>query len=171
MAATAVKNRLFTADVAVMAYGQEDTTIGTFVSRPLVGVFTNAKIEFTNETVMANIPSDLFDANIHGFEYHVFQGYSWSVDVSTVQDDTLSNGQFLVAAFGIIPSAGVLADVGGYEIYRGLVSVAIYRPGAASNASYYAGSGYITKANLKISDNLQTQSMTISGSSILVPTT
>lgn len=170
---TTPEKRFFTQDVVALSIATETAggAFGTFnnVSN-LVGVFTNAKISFDIETVTSNIPTDLFDIHIHGFEYHVFQGSQWNVDLSEVMEDTLDVDAFLYLALQNVPAAGAGGSTAHMaEIHRGLAFVNFQRPGSsgvfgAATIKNYQGLAWITRANIKASGaTLISQSATLTG--------
>lgn len=170
--ATTPENRFFTADIPIVALSVESNTYNTFDipggnnnNNNLVGLFNNVKLNFDVETDDATIPTDLFDANVMGFEYHVFKGSSWSMELGQVSEGTLDVDSFLYLALSA-PTGGS-ATAHQLEIHRGLCKVSFMRPGktgvfvAGTTPSYYTGLGWFSKANFKYADGLITQSATV----------
>lgn len=151
-------SRLYTCDITVFSLNSAD----------IVGIFKDCRLRTNWDIVDARIPGDINDATSQGFKYNRTTRKGWSVELGTVLEKVAN--PILLAYYALTIASG------SNEVDRGLVTVAISRPGGdASGANVihgltYIGNGYFTEARISIQENEPImQNGTITGYGSLLP--
>ncbi len=154
MAVLAPLSRLYTCDVAVMSVVKAGIEGSPF---NILGLFADCRLSANAERADAFLPHDINDSAIRGFTLSRTKRVGWSVELGTLLEKTAD-------PFVLLQLAMALQSGGVEAIDTGKVVVNIYKPGGATDAAVYTGTGYITSAEFEVTmESVIMQRGTITG--------